>query len=235
MRRLHRAVHAEAGATCRSRRTAAPAMRSPATDVMLRPSPALRSRMRGQHELGEVQRREHVHLEHETRSLLGELVERPQERDRGVVHEDVGRADLLDDFGHHAARGPRHSRGRLGPRRPCRPRRRSRRGSRVKEPTYFVVGVHRPRGDRDGGALGGEAPRDRLCPVPRLAPVTSATFPSHAPGMNRDTSTCPRSSSISMTSARGSRRSGSTTSRALAGGASSLTYSALGDGTSRSW
>ena len=49
-----------------------------------------------------MQWREHVHLEHEPRPLLGELVERAQERDGRVVHEDVGRADLLDHLGHHA-------------------------------------------------------------------------------------------------------------------------------------
>ena len=50
-------------------------------------------------------------------------------------------------------------------------------------PLIFRIGVHRPRGDRDGGAFRGEPLRDRLA-QPRLPPVTSATLPAHFPAMS---------------------------------------------------
>ena len=54
---------------------------------------------RGNGQLGQVQRREHVHLHHQPHALLREPVERPQERDGGVVDQDVGRADAFDHLG----------------------------------------------------------------------------------------------------------------------------------------
>ena len=56
--------------SCRSRRTAGRRCARPPTDVIMSTHPCSRLAHRGERELREVQRREHVHLEHQARPLF---------------------------------------------------------------------------------------------------------------------------------------------------------------------
>ena len=69
-------------------------------------------------QLGQVQRCQHVHLHHQPHASLGELVERSQECDGGVVDEDVRRTSPVDDLAEQAL--PFLGLGQVGPQRRSR-------------------------------------------------------------------------------------------------------------------
>ena len=124
-----------------------------------------------------MQRRAQVDLHHEVEALHVE-VEVAGERDRGVVHEHVDRAELLDGRGDHAL--DLGVLGEVG-------RHRDRLAARVADPAHGLVDGAR---DRHGRGVGGarrahdlaararRAARAVAAPTPRLAPVTIATLPS---------------------------------------------------------
>ena len=145
------------------------------------PAARRRSRMPGRTSRRQVERRLDLDGEHQLVLLRGEVLDPGEVRDRGVVHQDVGRAELASRLGDEplpvlglgqvggdrdrgAARGPDL-------------RRRSRRSSRRTAMCQARWSWPRPRPPR---------PRRRIAcaisaPMPRLAPVTMATLPSSRP------------------------------------------------------
>ena len=101
----------------------------------------------------------------------------------------------------------------------------------AQRPDVLGVGVHRPRGERDGGAFGGEPLGDGLA-EPTAGPRDERDLPcTSARHESRYYARCPHGSSTSTTSDDRLAPFGADDVAALAGGASSLTYSATPTGT----
>ena len=71
-------------------------------DEMFRMAPHRRGAHARQHELGQLERCPHLHLEHHPVVLLGERLDGAEPRDRAVVDEHVDRAELALGLGDEA-------------------------------------------------------------------------------------------------------------------------------------
>ena len=153
-------AHAAAGAGLRVTGGAGGDVEDPAALALLH---------RRQHELGQLERRAHLDLEHEVVVPLAEPGHRFEEGDGGVVHEDVDGAELLGDVLDEA--GPVLRLGQVGGDGDGLPTRLGDEVDRLGDGALeaAVAGLDRAGRDRDDGSLGGHAAGDGLTDPPARA------------------------------------------------------------------
>ena len=149
-------------------------------DEMFRMAPHCRGAHAGQDELGQLERRPHLDLEHHPEVLLRERLDGAEPGDGAVVDEDVDRAQLalglLDQAG--AVLGA----GQVGGDRTAAPP-----ASTIDCTVSWIVPSNTlcpasvVRADTATRAPSAAKRRAISAPMPRLAPVTMATRPSSAP------------------------------------------------------
>ena len=135
----------------------------------------------GNGQLGEVQRRQHVHLHHQAHPLVRDLVERTQERHRCVVHQNFRRANAFDDLGEEPF--PILGFRQIGapPAIADPPLAAISSQSLLKRSLVFGILFHGAGSERDCCSLSGQSLGDRFPETPAACRVTSATLPAQRP------------------------------------------------------